>query len=49
MLYQLDLFVTNAFRKAVDDANVILGVDTEFDWMMHTAIMQIGSNDSFNG
>ena len=48
-LYQLDLFVNDAFCKAANDADVILGVDTEFDWMMHTAIMQIGNNDDFNG
>ena len=48
-LYQLDLFVNDAFCKAVNDANVVLGVDTEFDWMMHTAIMEIGGHDGFNG
>ena len=48
-LYQLDLFVNDAFCKAASDANVILGIDTEFDWMMHTAIMKIGVNDGFNG
>jgi hypothetical protein len=47
-LYQLDLFVNDAFLRAVDDTNVILGVDTDFDWMMHTALMHIG-NDGFNG
>lgn len=48
-LYQLNLLVNDAFCKAANDANVILEVDAEFNWMMHTAIMKIGSNDGFNG
>ena len=47
--FQLDLFVNDAFLKAVDDANVPLGQDTEFDWGMHIGVMQIGQNDEFNG
>ena len=45
---QLDVFVNEAFLKAVDEANVPLGLDTDFDWGIHAGLMEIGM-DGFNG
>ena len=45
---QLDVFVNDAFLKAVDATDVPLGMDTDFDWGIHTGLMEIGM-DGFNG
>jgi len=46
--FQLDVFVNEAFLKAVDEADLPLGVDTDFDWGIHAGLMKIGM-DEFNG
>ena len=46
--YSLDIFINQAFLKALDASNVAQGYDTDFNWMMHMALMEI-SNDEFNG
>jgi len=47
--FRLDVFVNEAFLKALDDSNVPLGQDMEFDWGMHMGMMMIGQSDEFNG
>lgn len=47
-LYSLDLFVNEAFMTALDKNDVPLGQDTDFDWMMHTGVMEMGP-DFFYG
>jgi len=46
-LYQLDLLANEAFFKALESSNRALGQDTDFDWMLHMAVMELG-DDTYN-
>jgi len=47
-LFEVDLWANEPFLAAVKGSTLApLGEDTEFDWMMHMAFMQVG-DDGFN-
>ncbi|PPQ69430.1 hypothetical protein CVT24_001479 [Panaeolus cyanescens] len=47
----MDLYLNDAFFKLVQDMAVDepLGVDTDWDWMIHTALIAVGNGLEFNG
>ncbi|KAF8151619.1 hypothetical protein B0H34DRAFT_801323 [Crassisporium funariophilum] len=46
-LYELELLANRRFMLALGTSNVPLGEDTEFDWVMHMGVMELGS-DGYN-
>ncbi|KAF6743980.1 hypothetical protein DFP72DRAFT_858132 [Ephemerocybe angulata] len=49
-VYSMDIYVNKPLIETLKDANVPLGEDTLFDWVMHSGICQFGgSQEQFNG
>jgi hypothetical protein len=47
-MYTLDIYINKALLAAIETAkSAPLGVDTDFNYAMHTGIAKIG-NDEFN-
>lgn len=47
-LYELDIWMNQALIDALVTADIPLGEDTKFDWLMHLACMKMGE-DVFYG
>ena len=44
-LYEIDFWLNDGFRAALAASDVPPGQDTDFDWMLHMALLKIGDDD----